>query len=295
MKRRRILLLLALVVVAAGIALFWPRGPKEPAYHGKRLSQWIEQANAQPVQAQNEQSFLKSKEAACKAIRALGTNALPWLMSEFTRPESKWRAAFNRWTSAHPRIGFRFRGRWERARTAALGLAVLGTNAASTLPTLAAYLADEDVGSWAAIAMGGAGEIALPYLMPSLTSTSRTERLCAAKGLGNAVYHSDAAIPGVVQLTHHSNVQVRVTALIALGNAKGRHDLLIPVYKEALSSLDQGILRVAAYAVDRKDEVTKAVFPELLLLLTNTESSVVRAASNTIFHIDPSALPPRGP
>jgi len=30
MKHRRILMLLALVVVAAGIVLCWPRGPKEP-------------------------------------------------------------------------------------------------------------------------------------------------------------------------------------------------------------------------------------------------------------------------
>ena len=42
MKRRRILLLLALVVVAMACVLFWPRGPAEPVYQGRKLSEWLE-------------------------------------------------------------------------------------------------------------------------------------------------------------------------------------------------------------------------------------------------------------
>jgi hypothetical protein len=41
--------------------------------------------------------------------------------------------------------------------------------------------------------------------------------------------------------------------------------------------------------------VTKAVTPELLRLMTNADPSVVRAASNTVFQMDPAALPRRGP
>ena len=286
MKRRRILLLLALVAVAAGVVFFWPRGPKEPVYQGKGLSHWINQKS----------SFVEAMTNANvnNAIKAIGTNALPWLMSEFTRSESRWRSAFNRWALRHPSIGLRFGDSWDRIGTAAWGLAFLGTNAATALPTLAPYLADTNRGLWASVAMGGAGELALPYLIPALTSTSRTERMNAAHGLGSAVHHSDAAIPGVVQLTQNSNVQVKVMALMALGNAKGRSELLIPVYKEALSSPDASILRVAAYSVAGMGEVTKAVITELRLLVTNADPSVVRGASNALFRIDREALRLRG-
>jgi hypothetical protein len=287
MSRRRILLLLALAAVAAGLFLGWPRGPKEPVYQGKGLSHWINQKSG----------FVETMTNAnvVNAIKSIGTNALPWLLSEFTLPESKWRSTFNRWISVLPGIGFRFGDKQDRVRTAALGLAFLGTNAAPALPILATYLGDADRSGWASVAMGGAGELALPYLLPALTSTSRTERLSAANGLGNAVYHSDAAIPAVVQLTQNSNAQVRLFALMALGNAKGRPDLLIPVYKEALSSRDPSTLRMAAVALAGKGEVTKAVTPELLRLMTNADPSVVRAASNTVFQMDPAALPRRGP
>jgi HEAT repeats len=294
MRRRRIILLLALVAVAAGMVLYWPHRSWEPVYQGKRLSYWIQEARGM-ADLESKSLSVQRQEAGRDAINAIGTNALPWLVSEFTRSESKWGLAFNRWASAHSSIGFRFRGNLDRVMTAAFGLAFMGTNAVSALPTLAPYLGDEHVGHWASIAMGGSGEMALPYFVPALTSTSRTERLVAAEGLGNAVGHSDKAIPAVIQLAQDSNVQVRLIALMALGNAKGRPDLLIPVFKEALSSSDGRILRMAAYAVEGTGEVTRAVLPNLRRLLTNSDPYVVRAASNTVQRIDPSALPARRP
>jgi hypothetical protein len=296
MKRRRILLLFALaaVAIAAGFVLFSPRGPKEPIYEGKKLSYYIQEARG-IADLGSKSLAVQRQNAGRNAINSIGTNAVPWLMSEFTGSEPKWRSAFNRWVSAHSSIGFRFRDRQDRLMNAAFGLAFLGTNAAAALPTLAAYLGDGQSGYWASIAIGGAGEMALPYLLPALTSTSRTERRSAGNGLGSAVHQSDAAIPVVVQLTQHSNLQVRLIALMALGNAKGRSDLLIPVYQEALSSADPSTLRVAAYAVGHKGEVTKAVIPDLLRLMTNSDPSVVRASSNTLFRFDRSLLPPRVP
>src|SRR5262245_30938470 len=45
MKRLRILLLLALAaIVAVGLVLFWPRGPKEPVWCDVPISQWITEA-----------------------------------------------------------------------------------------------------------------------------------------------------------------------------------------------------------------------------------------------------------
>ena len=40
MKRRRVLCLVAGVALLAAAFLVWPRGPKEPVYQGKALTQW---------------------------------------------------------------------------------------------------------------------------------------------------------------------------------------------------------------------------------------------------------------
>ena len=39
MTRRRFIFLCELVLLAAGMAALWPRGPKEPVYQGKKLSE----------------------------------------------------------------------------------------------------------------------------------------------------------------------------------------------------------------------------------------------------------------
>src|SRR6185503_1237613 len=88
-KRRRILLLAAVGVMAA-LFFLWPRGPREPVYQGKRLTQWINQANTE-IRMGASGRFDRIREEARTALAAIGTNALPFLLNEFTRPISPWR------------------------------------------------------------------------------------------------------------------------------------------------------------------------------------------------------------
>ena len=130
MKRRRILLLLALAAVAMGLGLFWPRGPKEPVYKGKRLSQWLADTVTPPKRAGGlfPGTTTQPREDASEAARALGTNALPWLMYEFNSqvPTNGPRVTFNRWAGKHPRLTFRFHIDPLRVTRAARGLQMLG-------------------------------------------------------------------------------------------------------------------------------------------------------------------------
>src|SRR5262245_29805351 len=93
MKRRRILLLLVLAAATAAGFLCWPRGPREPAppepvYQGRTLSEWLEDAYPGP--------FGAKYRTAEQAVQAIGTNALPWLMSEFKRrSDANWFAETN--------------------------------------------------------------------------------------------------------------------------------------------------------------------------------------------------------
>ena len=77
MERRFLVAAIALVALAV---LAWHREPKEPAYQGKALTQWINEAHDVGIFEQTDET--KS------AMLAFGTNAVPFLLKEFTRPIS---------------------------------------------------------------------------------------------------------------------------------------------------------------------------------------------------------------
>src|SRR5258705_3990705 len=102
MKRRRILLLLALAVVASAavLVLFWPRGPKEPVFEGKRITVWVKEMMTQPVVFPNVHTT--------NALKATAPDSVVYFLHQFTRPRSKLRASLNRWASAIPGVDFQF-------------------------------------------------------------------------------------------------------------------------------------------------------------------------------------------
>ena len=72
MKRSRAI---ALVVLFAAIAVaaFFALRSREPEYRGKRLSQWLEEYD--------RTGAMEKTGPASEAIRAMGTNALPYLFA----------------------------------------------------------------------------------------------------------------------------------------------------------------------------------------------------------------------
>jgi hypothetical protein len=78
--RRGLLLPLALLLAALGGVTLWRnRTPDEPAYQGKRLSAWLDDLSALDYSRRAD----PGTEPA-RAVRAIGTNAIPWLMGDLT-------------------------------------------------------------------------------------------------------------------------------------------------------------------------------------------------------------------
>src|SRR5262245_52337592 len=99
MKRWRVLYLTAGAVLLTGAFLAWLGGPKEPVYQGKTLTQWINGAN--------DVGIFEQTEEMNAAMRAFGTNAVPFLLKEFTRPISRWRGRLCAWVNCHPSFTIR--------------------------------------------------------------------------------------------------------------------------------------------------------------------------------------------
>src|SRR6266850_390982 len=131
-KRRRVLIALAVVfVVAVFVTVLWPE-EREPEYQGKKLSKWLK------IYATYSEDDPRHDQAA-DAVRHIGTNCIPY---------------FSRWIRGHPwkvNVLFKVPGRWppgvvgllmgtdtERSNSATVGFEILGHEASSAVPALAA-------------------------------------------------------------------------------------------------------------------------------------------------------------
>lgn len=294
MKRRRILLLLALAVTAAGLVLFWPRGPTEPFVEGKPIRGWLWETMTNPVTYTDINTS--------KTLRARATNALPYLLYQFGRPRSKWRATWNRWTSALSVRDLQFEDDERRLVIAEWGLYLLGPDAAPAVPTLVGFLGDKDRGQEAASIVAGVGDQALPWLLNAVASTNPVIAQRAMNGLMVIAQKSDSAMRVVLGLLRDTNSAVRRIAAVNLWRDGVRLDLKVPALVAALADPDAEVQSLAAQSLGeiglsqiQTGTNAQPALPALLRLMTSTNASVASAASNAVFRIDPAALPPRGP
>jgi|ERR1051326_210896 hypothetical protein len=131
MKRKRVVIVIFsfLAVVILG-ALLWPH-EREPEYDGVPLSAWLERSN------------VRGDEFA-RAIKRMGTNALPFLVRAVEYQEPCWRTWLRHTTPKWPEAarGSRF-GRWllgdkpvVRAETSVFAFGILGADANPALAEL---------------------------------------------------------------------------------------------------------------------------------------------------------------
>lgn len=103
MRRRKVIIVLIIsVLVGIGVVAFWPGGrvPKEPEYHGKKLREWlrvVEKNSIADHEVINDSTNLdnitnESPQVieAVRAVRAIGTNALPYLV-KWNIEQPRWR------------------------------------------------------------------------------------------------------------------------------------------------------------------------------------------------------------
>jgi hypothetical protein len=164
MKRRRIFQLLAVAATVAAALLLWPPGLTEPAYQGKSLTQWIREANDVGIFEQTDETKA--------AMEAIGTNGVPFLLKEFTRPISHSHDRLYKWINGLSLPGIYLWTDEERMAIAGRGLMLLETNALPAFPILMGYLADAERGPYVRDVCYFAGDGALLHLTAQLGSTN---------------------------------------------------------------------------------------------------------------------------
>jgi len=303
-RRKYVLLLFAIVLAAVGLGVaFIPSG--EPSYGGKRLSEWVEllPADASP----------NGKSEAEGAVRHIGTNALPflldWIQVEPSLLRIKFEAPVNKFLKRiNPAWSLSMK-KYLRARNAMKALQALGPQAKAVIGELSRLLNDTNAPRTmyrAACAMPYLGKDALPVMIGALRSQHEViRRLAASKleGLGtnarpavpeligflngpdeHIAYGASYALaccgvepklvlPALTNCLHDTRLSIRHSAIILLGNLGLRKEpAAVPMLLECLDDRDARIAATAANVLGENKMDSRLVIPALTHSLQDSNS-----------------------
>ena len=143
--------------------------PAEPAYGGKKLSAWADELTA--IRADVSHRGTRGQEHV-KAIRAIGTNAIPWLLAQY-RHGSVWQWRMNQLLDKQHLVKLRFPDPDLGAIRATTGFIALGDAAEPGIPALLARV--EAFPGYIPGALVGIGHPAVPALLQCLTNATLVE------------------------------------------------------------------------------------------------------------------------
>lgn len=124
MRKKRILILAALVVVGAGLAFYCSR-PKEPCYQGRNLTSWLSEIEKVGVTAESG-----------TALNAIGTNAIPYLLKLLQTKRSHLKDSIDLLLMRQSITRFRFDSSYHERERAVSGFMALGTNGRPAIPLI---------------------------------------------------------------------------------------------------------------------------------------------------------------
>ena len=211
MRKRRILLIVVgvVVLVSLGALVLWPSS-REPEYGGKRLSEWVElyDDGASPQSSDSRK--------AGDAIRAIGTNALPylvkWIQWEPPRLETALNSIVGKFSPnttvyVHP---------VPSPDSAAVAFRALGPGAEPAIGRLTTRLLGPrpQTAARAAKALAGLGALGLPPLLEVLTNTQSTPQCLSdvVCNIGDQGSNAQQAVPALKALLTNSAWIIRFGA-----------------------------------------------------------------------------------
>ena len=250
-------MLVALPTVAGSVS----GAPRDLLYEGKDLGQWLAETNRATKPGE------LTREAA-EAVKAIGSNSVPFLLSNFESHGPKWYQAVS-------------------------ALALLGSNASSALPTLARYIDDPKRGPNAAYVMDKTGKAGVPYLLEALSSANPIVIRCAILYISQRGKAAEPAIPRFISLMDHTDTDVRAASALALRNFPGAAGSCVPALRRALSNSTPEVRQNAAFALGELGAVARPAIPDLLQHMNDPNSYCALLSINAVAKIDPSMLPRR--
>jgi len=283
--------ILSLVAVAALVLAFTG---KEPRYHGRELSQWLEGYGAD---FDTPERHRRTEEA----VLHIGTNGLPllvrWLSYEEPVPISKlWQTV-----ARLPIIGDHLNWlsgvhKQNLAGRAALAFATLGRTAESAIPDLTKILNQTSGGdsrARAAFALGNIGPRGLPPLLFVLTNQQAPKAQATAFAAWSISYlgtNARPAVPYLVTLLRDASPAIVRASIYSLGELNLEPDTVLPALQPFLGHPTKWLNSEAALALSKFGTQAVAAVPALRTNLQDSSDIVRCAATNALLKIAPEVL-----
>jgi len=278
--RKRVHIGLAVVLLMlAGVVAWQGLRQGEPVYQGKGLSQWLDEYN--------RAGSMDRTETISAAIRAIGTNGLPFLLAHIRHSDSPLIGKLIALLGKQRILKLPFYGADPYRSTSILALSALGPEAAPLCAELLPVAQNPHTSWWGMLSLLAIGTNSIPTLARICQSTNapvRTEAVLMMSmiasmprpgfswgwqkapvngrplfGLGWAVTGAD--VNGIAALLEHPDAAVRRASAEALG----------------------------LYTRPPYNAEAKAAVPALMQAMRDSDVSVRLAAGTTLKKIDPEA------
>jgi len=263
MRKRSLIALAILLVAFVGVFGWTTFSFREPMYQGKSLSKWLEGYSFQ------SDPFTPLKERpewqqADRAVRHLGTNAVPTLLGVLRARDEPWKLTLLR-LAAKQGLFIPYISATERNLCGAMAFASLRGTASNSVPALVQIYKE---------------------------NRSKESRNAVVIALGNIGPEAERAVPCLLDAAVDSDFSIRFNALTALGEIHAQPELVVPVLVAALRNMDES--RVAAEdALGDFGAEAKAAVPSLVKLLKD-EPPPRSFAASALKRIDPVAAAKAG-
>jgi HEAT repeat protein len=280
-KRNRILFFSLLVVLLIAFAWFLLR-QGEPVYQGKPLSYWLDPKR---VGQGDEQE-------ADIAIRAMGTDAIPTLLSMLGTKDTRIRRGLIKLSEKFDWLPLHIRDREEILNMAMRGFEALGPIAKPAEPALVRFLRDSDsqtrvYAAYVLTKIGSPAGDTVRALVDYLGSTLKTntgnwwdeEKSVVAYALAQIGPAAGSAIPELTILTNeltNGNAFAGLAAQAALISIRG--DPLLPILKRLRDTSNQTNWARAAWTLWFLGTNAAPAVPMLLTALQQTNTSIQNLA-----------------
>jgi hypothetical protein len=265
-------------------------GPVVPAYQGKTLYEWAAQLQAAQQNWSNPNRW-QAVESAQKAIRAMGTNALPFVMADVTGRLGPRDRVIN-WLA--PRVAFlklkpvNVADRWQRGIAE---LEAMGAIAKPCLPQLAA-LARTSTG-YSEAALMAVGPDALPWFTKLLATSKFPQTGNLIGAFANSVFanrispeEGAVALPDLVRVFQSADSHGRWYAASAMGAVHQQPGLCVPLLISGLNDPTPSFRQTCVEALGRFGEAASAHAQLLAQAFDSADANTRRAICGALagFH-----------
>ncbi len=264
-KRLRISIFAGLILIAA--LLFTATRSREPVYQGKKLSAWLEKlySGYSPEEGSAELEL---------AIRQMGTNTLPFLLSRLRSKNSRIKLKIDELARKQDFINIQFHDNNTDRYTAVVAFQFLGPMARPAMPALVEMLNDTDICYEVAYALGAIGPEAIPALTNTWTQSNSTIRTAGFRALVSMGTNAETALPFLIAALQDTDSYIRrgaADSMFYVGT--NRPALAIPALIKTLDDPDLKVRRVTIRSLGSFTSKAQTAVPKLTELLGQREWS----------------------